>query len=178
MSKLDDIAFKRLNEKANTENASENDILKAALMNNQEQYRELSERLIVEMRESMSDFDSRLKAIEIAITKSNKEKDINITSALQNASETIIGQLQGKFGELDKAIDQRITKLKDAELNADNANYKFIAIVVVIFALVFFAVGYGSNYVYGKYYDLPAKVKAINDGMYELLHPIKNKVTE
>ena len=178
MSKLDIIANKKLNEKANAENATEADILKAALSNNYEQYKELSERLIEEMQNTMSDFDCRLKAIENAIMQSNREKDINITSALQNASEAIIGQMRGKFGELDKAIDQRITKLKDAELNADNANYKFIAIVVVIFALVFFAVGYGSNYAYGKYYDLPTKVKAINDGMYQLLHPIKNKVTE
>ena len=65
---LDETTMDALNRKANEENASETDILKAALANNQEQYRELSERLIAEMQENMANFDTRLKAIEAAIT--------------------------------------------------------------------------------------------------------------
>lgn len=169
MSKLDDIAFNRLNEKANTENASENDILKAALMNNQEQYRELSERLIVEMQNTMSDFDCRLKAIENAITQSNREKDINIVSALESSSEAIIGQMRGKFDEFDRAIDKRIKKLEEAQLEADSSTFKFTVIIVAILILAFGVGGYVANYAWGNWYDIPDKIDAINNGIYQLL---------
>lgn len=166
---LDETTMDALNRKANEENASETDILKAALANNQEQYRELSERLIAEMQENMANFDTRLKAIEAAITQSNKEKDINITSALQNASETIIGQMKGKFGELDTAINKSIKHLQDAQIDAKNTDIKLLAIVFSIIVLAFSIGGCIANYTWGNWYDIPAKVDAINNGIYQLL---------
>ena len=169
MSKLDDIAFNRLNEKANTENASENDILKAALANNQEQYRELSERLIAEMQENMDKFDTRLKAIETAVTQSNREKDINIVSALESASERVIGQMRGKLGEFDTAINKSIQHLKDAQIDAKNSDTKLLAIIFAVFVLAFSLGGYIANYAWGNWYNIPDKINAINNGIYQLL---------
>lgn len=175
MYDFDDEALENLNKTANKKNASENDILKAALANNQEQYREISERLIAEMRDTMSDFDCRLKAIENAITQSNREKDINIASALQSASEAIIWQMRGKFDEFDRAIDKRIKKLEEAQLEADSSTFKFTAIIVAILILAFGVGGYFSNYLYGKWYEIPPKIDAINNGIYQLLNPLKNE---
>lgn len=175
MYDFDDDDIKTLNKTASKDNASESDILKAALANTQEQYKELSECLIAEMRDTMSDFDTRLKAIETAITQSNREKDINIVSALESASETIIGQMRGKFDEFDRAIDKRIKKLEEAQLEADSSTFKFTAIIVAILILAFGIGGYFSNYLYGKWYEIPQKIDAINNGMYELLNPPKEK---
>ncbi len=165
----DDTSLETLNKTANKENASENDILKAALANNQEQYRELSERLIEEMQNTMSDFDCRLKAIETAVTQSNKEKDINITSALQNASETVIGQMRGKLGEFDTAINKSIQHLKDAQIDAKNSDTKLLAIIFAVFVLAFSLGGYIANYAWGNWYNIPDKINAINNGIYQLL---------
>lgn len=135
-----------LNKKANKENATENDILKAALANAQEQYRELSEHLIAEMQETMSNFDNRLRAIEDAITQSNREKDVNIASALESASETIIGRMKGKFDELDTAIEQRIEKLKDTHLKEAEesagmleflSKFNITALIVFVIFIIF-----------------------------------------
>ena len=80
---LDETTMDALNRKANEENASETDILKAALANNQEQYRELSERLIAEMQENMANFDTRLKAIEEAALAASKKTTSNLLSMLE-----------------------------------------------------------------------------------------------
>lgn len=155
-----------LNEEANAEGASNEAILMAALNESQAEYKRLSGQILM-----------RLEAVEASVTASNAQKGADISAALKNASETILGDMRGIIdgyrAEVEKATAdlQKARKRKEKDETADNAKWLAIAGAIIIGA---FAVGgYIANYAWSAWYDVPetlSKMDAINNGIYQLLN--------
>lgn len=157
-----------LDDNANSENATDSDILKAALVETQDKYNQLSAKLTMDM-----------EALKAAVERSNREKDINIQSAMKNASETILGDLKGVVDSYKAEVEQATERLQAATKKKDDNEKKEIAIFLAGVFGVVFAAFYLSLLCYGWWYDIPEAVggitnhnnllEAINNGIYQLL---------
>ena len=128
-----------LNEGANADGASHEAILMAALNESQQEYKRLSGKLLL----AFESYDKRIEALEAAVRASNTEKEQNYTEALKNASDTVLGDIQGKLG-----------------------------IIAILFAVIV-AAFYVALLLYGWWYDIPeaiGKLDAVNNGIYQLLN--------
>lgn len=157
-----------LDDNANSENATDSDILKAALVETQNKYNQLSAKLTIDM-----------EALKAAVERSNKEKDINIQSAMKNASEVILSDLKGVVDSYKAEVEQATERLQAATKKKDDNDKKEIAIFLAGVFGVVFAAFYLSLLCYGWWYDIPEAVggitqhntllEAINNGIYQLL---------
>lgn len=157
-----------LDDNANSENATDNDILKAALVETQDKYNQLSAKLTMDM-----------EALKAAVERSNREKDINIQSAMKNASEAILSDLKGVVDSYKAEVEQATERLQAAtKKKDDNEKKEMIIFLAGVFGVVF-AAFYLSLLCYGWWYDIPEAVggitnhntllEAINNGIYQLL---------
>ena len=157
-----------LDDNANSENATDSDILKAALVETQDKYNQLSAKLTMDM-----------EALKAAVERSNKEKDINIQSAMKNASEAILSDLKGVVDSYKAEVEQATERLQAAtKKKDDNEKTEMIIFLAGVFGVVF-AAFYLSLLCYGWWYDIPEAVggitnhntllEAINNGIYQLL---------
>lgn len=157
-----------LDDNANSENATDSDILKAALVETQDKYNQLSAKLTMDM-----------EALKAAVERSNREKDINIQSAMKNASEAILSDLKGVIDSYKAEVEQATERLQAATKKKDDNEKKEIAIFLAGVFGVVFAAFYLSLLCYGWWYDIPEAVggitnhntllEAINNGIYQLL---------
>lgn len=157
-----------LDDNANAENATDSDILKAALVETQDKYNQLSAKLTMDM-----------EALKAAVERSNREKDINIQSAMKNASEAILSDLKGVVDSYKAEVEQATERLQAAtKKKDDNEKKEMIIFLAGVFGVVF-AAFYLSLLCYGWWYDIPEAVggitnhntllEAINNGIYQLL---------
>lgn len=157
-----------LDDNANSENATDSDILKAALVETQDKYNQLSAKLTMDM-----------EALKAAVERSNREKDINIQSAMKNASEAILSDLKGVVDSYKAEVEQATERLQAATKKKDDNEKKEIAIFLAgVFAIIV-AAFYVALLLYGWWYDIPEAVggitqhntllEAINNGIYQLL---------
>ena len=157
-----------LDDNANSENATDSDILKAALVETQDKYNQLSAKLTMDM-----------EALKAAVERSNREKDINIQSAMKNASEAILSDLKGVVDSYKAEVEQATERLQAAtKKKDDNEKKEMIIFLAGVFGVVF-AAFYLSLLCYGWWYDIPEAVggitnhntllEAINNGIYQLL---------
>ena len=157
-----------LDDNANSENATDSDILKAALVETQDKYNQLSAKLTTDM-----------EALKAAVERSNREKDINIQSAMKNASEAILSDLKGVVDSYKAEVEQATERLQAAtKKKDDNDKKEMVMFLGGVFGVVF-AAFYLSLLCYGWWYDIPEAVggitnhntllEAINNGIYQLL---------
>ena len=146
-----------LNEGANADGASHEAILMAALNESQQEYKRLSGKLLL----AFESYDKRIEALE------------NYTEALKNASDTVLGDIQGKLGTLKAEVQQTVQELqgarKEKEKNETLENIKIIAILFAVIVAAF----YVALLLYGWWYDIPeaiGKLDAVNNGIYQLLN--------
>lgn len=157
-----------LNEGANAEGASNEAILMAALNESQRKYEALSGEIL-----------RRLEAVEASVTASNTERVQNYTEALKEASDEVLGDIQGELEALKGEVQETVLSLQGARKKKEkNETLENIQVAAVLFAVVT-AGFYVALLLYGWWYDIPEAVKgvtnhntmleAINNGIYQLL---------
>jgi len=97
MSKVD-----TLKAKAQQDGANELDLMRAALVESQERYNQQAAQISLMLQR----YDKRIEALEKAVKASNEEKSINISKALEKATEAIMEPMRGKSAELMSTIDE------------------------------------------------------------------------
>ena len=125
--------------------ASEVEILRAALLEGQEQYSELSQELV-----------SRLDALEAAVRASNAEKGMEVSAALENAVESVLARLRAKEEQ-----EEQPEPAEGSESMTIAAAAAFGAAVV--------AAALGNSlalWAWGRWYGVPAKLDAINNALW------------
>ena len=164
-----------LNEAANAEGASNEAILMAALNESQEEYKKLSGRLIL----AFESYDRRIEALEAAVRASNTEKAQNYTEALRNASDEVLGDIQGVLEALKGEVQKTVSSLQVARAKKEKeSTLENIKIMAIGFAIIV-AAFYVALLLYGWWYDIPEAIggitqhntllEAINNGIYQLL---------
>lgn len=164
-----------LNEAANAEGASNEAILMAALNESQEEYKKLSGRLIL----AFESYDRRIEALEAAVRASNTEKAQNYTEALRNASDEVLGDIQGELEALKGEVQKTVSSLQVARAKKEKeSTLENIKIMAIVFAIIV-AAFYVALLLYGWWYDIPEAIggitqhntllEAINNGIYQLL---------
>lgn len=164
-----------LNEAANAEGASNEAILMAALNESQEEYKKLSGKLLL----AFESYDKRIEALEAAVRASNKEKVQNYTEALKNASDEVLGDVQGELEALKGEVQKTVSSLQVARAKKEKeSTLENIKIMAIVFAIIV-AAFYVALLLYGWWYDIPEAVggitqhntllEAINNGIYQLL---------
>lgn len=158
-----------LDDNANAENATDSDILKAALVETQDKYNQLSAKLTMDM-----------EALKTAVERSNEQKAIEVQKALKTASEAILSDLKGVVNTYKAEVEQATERLQAATKKKDDNDKKEIAIFLLGVFGVVFAAFYLSLLCYGWWYDIPEAVggitqhntllEAINNGIYQLLN--------
>jgi hypothetical protein len=151
-----------LDQAANTEGASNEAILMAALNESQEEYKRLSGQILLE-----------LDAVKSSVRASNEKKVIDIQEVLQNATETILEDMRGKISTYLVEVETATIKLQELKKEKvkddrwDNIKWgiMFFGMLVVSFAVG----GYIANVAWGHWYDVPQKLDALNNGIYQLL---------
>ena len=161
-----------LNEEATVEGASNEAILMAALNESQQEYKRLSGKLLL----AFESYDKRIEALEAAVRASNTERVQNYTEALKTASETILGDIQGKLGTLKGEVQETVSSLQGARKKKDSNDIKEMVVFLAGMFVVVVAAFYVALVLYGWWYDIPeavgavGKLDAINNGIYQLLN--------
>ena len=161
-----------LNEEATVEGASNEAILMAALNESQEEYKRLSGKLLL----AFESYDKRIETLEAAVRTSNTEKAQNYTEALKTASETILGDIQGKLGTLKGEVQETVSSLQGARKKKDSNDIKEMVVFLAGMFVVVVAAFYVALLLYGWWYDIPeavgavGKLDAINNGIYQLMN--------
>ena len=100
---------------------------------------------------------------------SNEQRAIDVQGALKNAAEAILGDVRTESAAYIKAMDEAAARLNAAhKKKARNDAWealKELAMIVAAFAIG----GYIANWAFGWWYDIPLKVDAINNALYQLL---------
>lgn len=164
-----------LNEGANADGASNEAILMAALNESQQEYKRLSGKLLL----AFESYDKRIEALEAAVRASNKEKVQNYTEALKNASDEVLGDVQGELEALKGEVQKTVSSLQVARAKKEKeSTLENIKIMAIVFAIIV-AAFYVALLLDGWWYDIPEAVggitqhntllEAINNGIYQLL---------
>lgn len=154
-----------LNEAANAEGADNEAILMAALNESQEEYKKLSGKLLL----AFDSYDKRIEALEAAVRASNTEKVQNYTEALRNASDAVLGDIQGELEALKGEVQETVSSLQGARTKKDTNEKKEMIIFLVVVFFVVVAAFYVALLCYGWWYDVPEVLEAVNNGIYQLL---------
>ena len=148
----------KLNNAALEDGASKEDLLRAALAASNDRY-----------EKAVREQNARLDRLEAAVKASNEQKDMNIQEALKRASAAILEDVRTESAEYIKAMDAATARLNAAhKKKARNDAWealKELAMIVAAFAIG----GYIANWIFGWWYDIPLKVDAINNALYQLL---------
>lgn len=164
-----------LNEAATAEGASNEAVLMAALNESQEEYKRLSGKLLL----AFESYDKRIEALEAAVRASNTEKAQNYTEALRNASDEVLGDIQGELEALKGEVQKTVSSLQVARAKKEKeSTLENIKIMAIVFAIIV-AAFYVALLLYGWWYDIPEAIggitqhntllEAINNGIYQLL---------
>ena len=160
MSKVD-----ALKAKAEQDGADELDLMRAALVESQERYNQQAAQISLMLQR----YDKRIEALERAVEQSNEQKHINMQTALEKASQAVLGPIRSKsadvIAELDKA-EKRMLKAKEAADRSERD--ETIRIGSFLFGIFFVATLF-SSWVYWSFSSIPDMIQAINNGMYQLL---------
>ena len=152
----------KLNNAALEDGASKEDLLRAALAASNDRY-----------EKAVQEQNARLDRLEAAVRASNEQKDINLQEALKRASAAILEDVRTESAEYIKAMDAATAAT--ARLNAAHKKkarndaweaLKELALVVVAFAIG----GYIANWAIFKWYEIPTKVDAVNNALWQLLN--------
>ena len=161
MSKVD-----ALKAKATQDGANELDLMRAALVESQERYNQQAAKITLMLQK----YDKRIEALEAAVEASNRQKAINIQSAMNTASEAVLSNLKENIDkyklEVDKATADLKTATKKKEKNETLEMIQFFGGAIAILAAAF----YIALYLYGRWFDTIGKLDAINNGIYQLLN--------
>ena len=161
MSKVD-----TLKAKAQQDGANELDLMRAALVESQERYNQPAAKITLMLQK----YDKRIEALEAAVEASNRQKAINIQSAMNTASEAVLSNLKENIDkyklEVDKATADLKTATKKKEKNETLEMIQFFGGAIAILAAAF----YIALYLYGRWFDTIGKLDAINNGIYQLLN--------
>lgn len=138
--------------------ATRDELLQAAILESNERYEQNAKEII-----------TALNRLEAAVRASNEQRAIDIQGALKNAAEAILGDVRTESAAYIKAMDEAAARLnaahkKKARNDAWEA-FKELALIVAAFAIG----GYIANWIFGWWYDIPLKVDAINNALYQLL---------
>lgn len=150
----------KLNNAALEDGASKEDLLRAALAASNDRY-----------EKAVQEQNARLDRLEAAVRASNEQKDMNIQEALKRASAAILEDVRTESAEYIKAMDAATARLnaahkKKARNDACREALKELALVVVAFAIG----GYIANWAIFKWYEIPTKVDAVNNALWQLLN--------
>ena len=154
-----------LNEAANAEGADNEAILMAALNESQEEYKKLSGKLLL----AFESYDKRIEALEAAVRASNAKKVQNYTVALRNASDAVLGDIQGELEALKGEVQETVSSLQGARTKKDTNEKKEMIIFLVVVFFVVVAAFFVALLCYGWWYDVPEVLEAVNNGIYQLL---------
>ena len=139
--------------------ATRDELLRAAILESNERYEADAKEII-----------TALNRLEAAVRASNEQKDMNIQEALKRASAAILEDVRTESAEYIKAIDEAAARLNAAhKKKARNDAWealKELALVVVAFAIG----GYIANWAIFKWYEIPTKVDAVNNALWQLLN--------
>jgi len=139
--------------------ATRDELLRAAILESNERYEADAKEIIAE-----------LKSLRAAVRASNEQKDMNIQEALKRASAAILEDVRTESAEYIKAMDAATARLNAAhKKKARNDAWealKELALVVVAFAIG----GYIANWAIFKWYEIPTKVDAVNNALWQLLN--------
>ena len=143
--------------------ATRDELLRAAILESNERYEADAKEIIAE-----------LKSLRAAVRASNEQRAIDVQEALKNASEAILEDVRGKVGEYIAAVEAATAKLQAAKAEkARNDRWENIKELFFVFAVIVaaFAIGgYIANYAWSAWYDVPEKLDALNNGMWQLLN--------
>lgn len=163
---------KILSEAAQEEGASNEAILMAALNESQEEYKRLSGKLLL----AFESYDKRIEALEAAVRASNQQQAQNYTEALKEASDEVLGDIQGELEALKGEVQETVLSLQGARKKKEkNETLENVQVAAVLFAVVT-AGFYVALLLYGWWYDIPeavgavGKLDAINNGIYQLMN--------
>ena len=150
--------WEKLNNAALEDGASKEDLLRAALAASNDRY-----------EKAVQEQNARLDRLEAAVRASNEQRAIDVQGALKNAAEAILGDVRTESAAYIKAMDEAAARLNAAhKKKARNDAWealKELALIVAAFAIG----GYIANWAFGWWYDIPLKVDAINNALYQLL---------
>ena len=139
--------------------ATRDELLRAAILESNERYEADAKEII-----------TALNRLEAAVRASNEQKDMNIQEALKRASAAILEDVRTESAEYIKAMDAATARLNAAhKKKARNDAWealKELALVVVAFAIG----GYIANWAIFKWYEIPTKVDAVNNALWQLLN--------
>lgn len=143
--------------------ATRDELLRAAILESNERYEADAKEIIAE-----------LKSLRAAVRASNEQRAIDVQEALKNASEAILEDVRGKAGEYIAAVEAATAKLQAAKAEKTrNDRWENIKELFFVFAVIVaaFAIGGGiANYAWSAWYDVPEKLDALNNGMWQLLN--------
>ena len=139
--------------------ATRDELLRAAILESNERYEADAKEIIAE-----------LKSLRAAVRASNEQRAIDVQGALKNAAEAILSDVRTESAAYIKAMDEAAARLNAAhKKKARNDAWealKELALVVVAFAIG----GYIANWAIFKWYEIPTKVDAVNNALWQLLN--------
>ena len=163
MSKVD-----TLKAKAQQDGANELDLMRAALVESQERYNQQAAQISLMLQR----YDKRIEALETAVEHSNEQRQVNILTALEKASNALMEPMKGKIDNYIAEVDEATAKFQVAKKEKDENDYweivKYLSGAILILAAAF----YVALLLYGWWYDIPeamGKIDAVNNGIYQLL---------
>ena len=139
--------------------ATRDELLRAAILESNERYEADAKEIIAE-----------LKSLRAAVRVSNEQRAIDVQEALKNASEAILEDVRTESAAYIKAMDEAAARLNAAhKKKARNDAWealKELAMIVAAFAIG----GYIANWAIFKWYEIPTKVDAVNNALWQLLN--------
>lgn len=158
-----------LKAKAQQEGANELDLMRAALVESQERYNKQAAEIALMLQK----YDKRIEALEKAVEQSNEKKRVSLVSALEKASDALMEPMKAKIdayvGEVDKATAKFQAAKEEKAENDKWENIKWGTIFFLGVAAAFALGGYIANIAWSAWYDVPEKLDALNNGIYQLL---------
>ena len=158
-----------LKAKAEQDGANELDLMRAALVESQERYDQQAAQISLLLEKQ----NKRIEALERAVEQSNEQRQVNISTALKKASDALMEPMKRKIDayviEVDKATAKFQAAKNEKEENDSWENIKWGTILFLGVAAAFALGGYIANMAWSAWYDVPEKIDALNNGMYQLL---------
>ena len=154
---------------AGKEGATELDLMRAALVESQERYNQQAAKITAMLQQ----YDKRIEALERAVEQSNAQRQVNISAALEKASDALLQPMKAKIdtyiAEVDKATAKFQAAKDEKEENDRWENIKWSTIFFLGVAAAFAIGGYIANVAWSAWYDVPEKIDALNNGIYQIL---------
>lgn len=134
-----------LKAKAEQDGANELDLMRAALVESQERYNQQAAQISLMLQR----YDKRIEALERAVEQSNKQKHINMQTALEKAAQAVLGPIRSKSADVIAELDKAEKKMLKAKQAADRSERdETIRIGAFLFGIFFVATLF-SSWVYG-----------------------------